>query len=120
MPRILVVDDSWLTRRVVRGSLMKAGLQHGQFVEDVDGLDAPAQIDEFGSFDLVFCDLCMPNMDGVEFLDALAERETFDRCPVVDRHRRRRPRKGVRNFGSGRQKTDSQAVFSGVVEGNAD
>ena len=120
MPRILVVDDSRVTRRVVRGSPLQAGLQNGQFVEDVDGLGVPAQVYEFESFDLVSCDLCMPNMDGVEFLDALAERETFDRCPVADRHRRRRPRKGVRNFGSGRQKTDSQAVFSGVVEGNAD
>ena len=83
MPRILVVDDSRVTRRVVRGSPLQAGLQNGQFVEDVDGLGVPAQVYEFESFDLVSCDLCMPNMDGAELLDAFAEREVLDCFPVV-------------------------------------
>jgi chemotaxis family two-component system sensor histidine kinase/response regulator PixL len=33
--------------------------------------------------DAIFCDLCMPNMDGIGFLDAMQSRADLKSCPVI-------------------------------------
>lgn len=65
--RILVVDDDDLVRNAVRAMLMSVG---HEVVLAVDGEDGILQF-EHEPFDLVVCDVIMPNMDGLEMVREL-------------------------------------------------
>ena len=69
MPRILIIDDQAPIRRVLRDILENESYQ----VEDVaSGMEA-LQIVKEQDFDAVFCDIKMPEMDGMEVLEALKQ-----------------------------------------------
>ncbi|MFQ5841792.1 MAG: response regulator [Thermodesulfobacteriota bacterium] len=65
--KILVVDDDFDVRRLLRRSLERAGFMAR---EAVDGCDAIEMLRR-ESFDLIFLDLKMPHMDGVNTLKML-------------------------------------------------
>ena len=67
---ILVVDDDPQIRKLCRITLEECGYVVG---ESTNGKKALAAIEET-SFDLVMLDLCMPDMDGLEFLKAVRAR----------------------------------------------
>lgn len=77
-PKILVVDDSRMVRSQVTLALVDAGFE---VVEACDGRDALQKLDD-GGVSLVVCDINMPNMDGIEFLDRLRTKP-FRAPPVV-------------------------------------
>jgi two-component system chemotaxis response regulator CheY len=82
--RILLVDDSRVMRRMLQNTLIEAGFTDCEFLEAVDGQDALKKLVSVDyKVDAVFCDLCMPNMDGLGLLDALAEGDSPPRCPVI-------------------------------------
>ena len=67
MTKILIIDDEAPIRRVLRDILENESYQ----VEDAStGMDA-LQIMKDQEFDAVFCDIKMPEMDGIETLDAI-------------------------------------------------
>ena len=67
MPRILIIDDEAPIRRVLRDILENESYQ----VDDAaTGMDALQLIKEH-DFDAVFCDIKMPEMDGIEVLEAI-------------------------------------------------
>lgn len=77
MARVLVVDDSELSRRMLRDTLTRAG----HAVDEAgDGPQALAQI-EPGRFDLVITDFMMPGMLGDELVKQI--RLTDAGLPVV-------------------------------------
>lgn len=77
MARILVVDDSWLTRR----TLAKILASHGhEFFEASNGVEGLAKIPECNP-DVILLDLVMPEMDGFEFLNSYQALE--NRAPVI-------------------------------------
>ncbi len=67
MARILVVDDAPFARAVACKHLSSAGFETVQAGDGQEGLVAL----EGGGIDAVVTDLLMPNMDGVEFIEAL-------------------------------------------------
>src|ERR1700675_2199600 len=69
-PRVLIVDDSSVMRKIVERSLRQAGLDLGEVVEAGNGIEALAAVRE-GAFDLILSDINMPAMDGLEFLRQL-------------------------------------------------
>ncbi len=71
MSKILVVDDE----RSIRNTL-KDILEHEKFevVLAEDGLEALDKMD-MGPFDVILCDIKMPQMDGIELLDKIKERD---------------------------------------------
>lgn len=76
MTRILIIDDQDPIRRVLRDILENEKYQ----VEDVaTGVEALHLIKE-QEFDAVFCDIKMPEMDGIEVLEAI--KQTSD-VPVI-------------------------------------
>lgn len=75
--KILVVDDSKLMHKVYEVMLRQYPLVHAH-----DGRDALGKLDEHDDIDLVLLDINMPNMNGLEFLAALAE-DHRDRSPTV-------------------------------------
>ncbi|MBW7452544.1 response regulator [Paenibacillus sepulcri] len=79
MHRLLVVDDEWLIRTgIVR---MVERLSPEWLVEQAaNGIEAIERIKQ-ASFDLIFCDIKMPGLDGIETLDELTRKGY--RIPVV-------------------------------------
>ncbi len=78
-PRILVVDDSELTRDMLVSILGRAGFM---VREAVDGLDA-LKILEHDEVDLVLTDLDMPALNGFGLLRRLRESPTHKDLPVI-------------------------------------
>ena len=67
MPRILIIDDEAPIRRVLRDILENEGYH----VDDAaTGMEAIQLIKE-QDFDAVFCDIKMPEMDGIETLETI-------------------------------------------------
>ncbi len=66
----LIVDDSAMTRKMVMKSLSETGLAAFSFTEAGDGAEALEKFQP-GAFDLMFVDMKMPRMDGIEFLQEL-------------------------------------------------
>jgi len=81
-PRILIVDDSSVMRKIVERSLRQAGLDLGEVVEAGNGIEALTAVRE-GVFDLILSDINMPAMDGIEFLRELRTIEEAKGTPVV-------------------------------------
>lgn len=84
MYQLLLVDDSRAMRRLLRDTLEVAGFEDCKFLEAVNGEDALkalALVDY--KVDAIFCDLCMPRMDGLALLSALKERGGERPCPVI-------------------------------------
>jgi len=69
----LVVDDEASIRRLVERILRRFGAEN--ITMATSGADALAMIDEHGAPHIIVSDLNMPEMDGVEFLRHLVDRE---------------------------------------------
>ena len=80
--RALIVDDSSVMRKIVERSLRQAGLEPlavfeaGSGVEGLDVLRAR-------KVDIIFSDINMPLMDGLEFVRQLRARKLAEGVPVV-------------------------------------
>ena len=69
MTKILIIDDEAPIRRVLRDILENESYQ----VDDAStGMEALQQIKE-QDFDAIFCDIKMPEMDGIEVLEAIRQ-----------------------------------------------
>jgi CheY-like chemotaxis protein len=77
MARILLVDDDDLVLSTVQAMLAAAG---HSVVPAVDGEDAILEF-ERRQFDLVICDVIMPNMDGLELVREL--RRLSQSIPII-------------------------------------
>ncbi|GAB4271175.1 MAG: response regulator transcription factor [Deferrisomatales bacterium] len=79
MARILVVDDSATMRQLLVACLSPLS---ATCVEASTGLEAVERL-TVDAFDLVFLDVHMPDMDGVEVVGFLKRHPTLARIPVV-------------------------------------
>src|SRR5690606_1427512 len=76
---ILVIDDAELNRSLLERVLVRAGYRCTLASTARKGLDALA----VERFDMVLLDLCLPDMDGMQFLDELQSRGLLPSTPVV-------------------------------------
>ena len=79
---VLIVDDSETIRAMVRRTLDLSGVPVKQVFEAADGREALTMIDEEW-IDLVLCDINMPGMGGVEFVEQVAEEKLLEANPVI-------------------------------------
>ncbi len=83
MKKILVVDDSGVQRKMIISIIRKAGYEN-EVLEAGDGNQAievlAANYQDVG---LVLCDWNMPNMSGLEFIQAVAKVPAVANIPVV-------------------------------------
>ena len=90
-PTVLIVDDSITVRELLSMSFNKVGYR----VEQArDGQEAWEKLRSGLPCDLVFCDIEMPRMDGLELLSRLQQDEDLSEIPIAmltsrgaDRHR---------------------------------
>jgi two-component system chemotaxis response regulator CheY len=79
MGSVLIVDDSMVVRKQVGRTLVGAGFE---VHEAADGVEALRKVDEGIPFGLIVCDVNMPIMDGLQFLEELAKTPSAG-LPVV-------------------------------------
>ncbi|MEM7508937.1 MAG: response regulator [Pseudomonadota bacterium] len=79
MKRILAVDDSASMLNMLSDCLRGAG---HEVVEASDGREALERLRETQP-DMVITDLTMPNMDGLDFIDAARSEEAGRRLPML-------------------------------------
>lgn len=90
-PTVLIVDDSITVRELLSMSFNKVGYR----VEQArDGQEAWEKLRAGLPCDLVFCDIEMPRMDGLELLSRIQKDEALNQIPIAmltsrgaDRHR---------------------------------
>ncbi|WP_312718645.1 response regulator [Mobilicoccus sp.] len=68
--KVVVADDSRAMRMIVVRTLRQAGYEGAEVIECEDGAEGLAAV-KANSPDLVLSDWNMPNMNGIEFLQAL-------------------------------------------------
>ena len=83
-PRVLVVDDSSINREVLAALLAHAGVAAvDQACDGVEALSMLCAALEGGQgYDIVFTDLWMPNVNGIEFIEKLRGDPRFRSLPV--------------------------------------
>ncbi len=77
--KVLVVDDNLMNIKVFKGLLKKTQMQ---VFEATSGFKCIDMVKEH-SFDIIFLDHMMPEMDGIETLHRLREEKLCDNVPVV-------------------------------------
>jgi len=77
---ILVVEDDADTRDMMRATIEKLGIA---VAETVNGRRALSWLGENAQPAMILLDLMMPEMDGFEFLDAIAARAEWREIPVI-------------------------------------
>ena len=80
--KILIVDDSALTRKAIRRILTMIDLDTSETLEAEDGIQA-MEIMKENSIDLVLADLNMPRMGGMEMIYHMRGSEATRRIPIV-------------------------------------
>jgi len=78
---ILIVDDSSPARQILGGALRRVPVEI-ELLQAANGVEALAIVEQ-NRVDLIFCDICMPEMDGLEFLRKLRGAEKTKDLPVV-------------------------------------
>ena len=90
-PMVLIVDDSITVRELLSMTFNNAGYRTEQAR---DGQEAWDKLNDGLPCDIVFCDIEMPRMDGLELLSRIHESPNFKNLPIAmltsrgsDRHR---------------------------------
>ena len=81
-PNILIVDDSAMTRRMIRRVIDMAEIHVGRISEAPDGQAALAVM-VAERIDLVLADLNMPVMDGFEMIRHMRQSEALKHIPII-------------------------------------
>jgi len=77
MSKILIIDDERAIRRALREILEFEEFEVDEAENGKEGLDKAKE----GMYDIIFCDIKMPEMDGMEVLDALLKSKV--ETPVI-------------------------------------
>lgn len=77
MAQILIIDDERSIRNVLKDILTNEGFKVEEAADGEEGIKKFSST----SFDLVLCDIKMPKLDGLEFLDAVMQ--TNSEVPVI-------------------------------------
>ena len=80
LKRVLIVDDSEMTRRLI--STAVRGLGAFEFEEARDGFEALQKLPA-GHFDLLFVDINMPNINGLELIDYCKQSDQYQQIPII-------------------------------------
>jgi chemosensory pili system protein ChpA (sensor histidine kinase/response regulator) len=101
-PMVLIVDDSITVRELLSMTFNKAGYRVQQAR---DGQEAWDKLRDGLPCDIVFCDIEMPRMDGLELLSRMQKDSKLSQMPIAmltsrgaDRHRQMAAQLGARGY----------------------
>ena len=80
MAKILIIEDSDSVRISLKNILTPEG---HEVVEAVNGLDALQQLEKRHDFDVILCDINMPEMNGMEFIKEQCNNDAYCGIPTV-------------------------------------
>lgn len=80
MKSILIVDDSETTRSIIKSSIEE--------IDDIDIFEAPTGFEALRmlpaqSFDLVFIDINMPDINGLELINFIKNNDKYKKIPII-------------------------------------
>jgi len=78
--RILTVDDSGIMRKIIKGHLAKIG--YSNVIEASNGAEG-LNILSKEKIDLILCDWNMPEMNGLQFVQAVRAKEEYQNIPII-------------------------------------
>ena len=78
--KIMIVDDSRTIRQQVSFTLNKGGFE---VVEAEDGKDGIEKLSANPDVQMIISDVNMPNMNGLEMVEAIKEAGTFPAVPII-------------------------------------
>jgi two-component system chemotaxis response regulator CheY len=79
---VLIVDDSAAIRKILQRVLRQTDLPLGQIWEASDGLEGMRMLAE-NSVGLIFSDINMPTMDGIEMLASIKGNAALKAIPII-------------------------------------
>lgn len=79
---ILIVDDSMSYRKMIINTLSSA-FNELNFIEAVDGTDAIRKLKKYPNVELIFLDINMPHMNGLEFMELKKKSNDLRKIPIV-------------------------------------
>ena len=82
MPKVLIIDDSSVMRKIIQRNIQQSGLLVDEFVEAGDGREGLEKATS-NNIDLILCDWNMPNMTGIDFVKALRGSGQKNNIPIV-------------------------------------
>jgi two-component system, chemotaxis family, chemotaxis protein CheY len=81
---ILIVDDSAAIRKILQRVLVQAEVAVGKVHEAADGEEALIKLEEGGGkVGLIFSDINMPKMDGIELLGRVRAQAAYREVPFI-------------------------------------
>ena len=82
MPKVLIIDDSAVMRKIIQRNIQQSGLLVDEFVEAGDGREGLEKVTS-NNIDLILCDWNMPNMTGIDFVKAIRGSGQKRNIPIV-------------------------------------
>lgn len=79
---VLIVDDSMIIRKMIAKTLNISGLDIGEIYFAENGREALNQLKEKW-VDIVFADINMPEMNGIEMIEKMCGEDLLNSIPVV-------------------------------------
>jgi len=79
---VLIVDDSNSIRAVIKKIVTLSGFQMDKCIEASNGREAMEKLAD-NWVDVIISDINMPEVNGLELLDLLAQNETLKEIPVI-------------------------------------
>jgi len=80
---VLIVDDSAVMRKILERSLRQTQVAIDTVLEAADGVEALDRLQSANGVNVIFTDVNMPNMDGLEFLRQVRQSTKYGKVPVV-------------------------------------
>ena len=85
--RVLIVDDSFVMRRILESALRLANLHLAEVLHAANGVEGLAALEESATenqpLNLILCDVHMPVMNGLDFLLEKQRRNLAPGVPLV-------------------------------------
>ena len=79
---ILVVDDSAVMRSMIKKTIVSSGVEVGEIFEAANGKEG-LQVLEQNWLDILFIDVNMPVMDGMEMLEQVRKKSDTADIPIL-------------------------------------
>ncbi len=116
---VLIVDDSMIIRKMVAKTLGISDLDISEYYFAENGREALKQL-ETHWVDIVFADINMPVMNGMEMIEAMGKKDLLSQIPVViistERSRERIEKLKAMGIGAYLQKPFVPEEFARVVK----